>query len=488
MSNPPSKIAESDADRTAIVPGMLVLNRYVAGEPFGFGGTAMVWRGHTRDTQQPVALKIPHRRKRTPTHNEERLRREAQLLKRIQSPYVMGIHDFGHLSDGRPVAVFEYMEGSTLRTLLREHDTLDPTDALMLIRELMLGLRDVHACGVVHRDIKPDNIMIERFEPGREVRVKLFDFGIAKLLSEQLNGVTQQTDPEVAELFTPLTAAEMTVGTPEYMAPEQISASDLGGFTDIYAAGIVLHEILFGVVPYTGKTFFEIAHRHLEGILPPLPAHLPQSLQELIWRALACDIYHRYSNAEAMIGDIDKALDALASGITSTPQPQTDPIHDDEQAPWAVATTQPKPPPEMVQAVAYGSLGSNPDHASPPYTPQAEPDSPPWAVLDRLEVDTVHKSTQVHWMPWAVAWDDPWHASVKRSWNAAHNSPPAPTPPRSRPRRPQAVELDTILEAIEHQIAGADEFPNDGIHDISSGEEFESDGIHDISIDDHQLG
>ena len=460
-----------DPDRSIIVPGALVLDRYVAEEPFGFGGTAMVWRGHVRGTERQVAIKVPHRRKRTPTQNEERLRREAQLLTRIASPYVMGIHDFGDLEDGRPVAVFEYMDGVTLRALMREQGALELPDALRLTRELMMGLRDVHRCGVVHRDIKPDNIMIEGFTAGVEARVKLFDFGIAKLITDHIDGVTTQDDPEVAGLFVPLTAAEMTVGTPEYMAPEQISASDLGGFTDIYAAGIVLHEVLFGVVPYTGKTFFEIAHRHLEGILPPLPAELPQRVQDLIWRALACDVFHRYSTADAMIHDIDAALDEL-EGVLNLSD-----LSEDEMAPWALADDDDLDEgrddlPDIMQAAAYGERAPTP---APAPIPWSEPEPPPPVLAQLDSVGDGQRATLQHWMPWAAGRGDPWQTFI--------------TPPRREPSA-GAICLDDVIQGYEPPIS--EEFPNDGIHDILGVDDHEdfdhfsldaSDGIHDLSLD-----
>jgi serine/threonine protein kinase len=135
--------------------------------------------------------------------------------------------------------------------------------------------------------------------------LKLFDFGIAKVISGK---ATHQHEPEIAELLVPLTSAEMTVGTPEYMAPEQISATNVGFHTDIYAVGIVMYEMLFGEVPYTGRNFFEIAHKHLAGVLPPLPADLPDTIHQLIWRSLACRTEERYASAEEMLRAVEAAM------------------------------------------------------------------------------------------------------------------------------------------------------------------------------------
>ena len=294
---------QADEADSAVGPGSVVLERYVLQKPIGFGGTASVWLGTTQDTGDVVAVKIQNPGKNVGAHRSERLEREYQLLTLIDSPYVMKCHDYGQLADGRAILVFEYMRGDSLREVLESHETLSLGEALELTAQLLFALRDSHALGIVHRDLKPDNIMIlDDVVDG--VRVKLFDYGIAKMLGEDGGMVSGRNDPELAELLIPLTAVDMTVGTPEYMAPEQISATDLGRFTDVYSVGIVFYEMLFGEVPYTGKSFFEIAHRHLAGILPPLPADLPEEVQQLIWRALACNKLDRYEDVDAMLVDV----------------------------------------------------------------------------------------------------------------------------------------------------------------------------------------
>jgi serine/threonine protein kinase len=187
---------------------------------------------------------------------------------------------------------------------MEERDTFDLCDALDLTSQLLRALLDVHSQGIVHRDIKPDNIMILSNPHGRR-HLKLFDFGIAKVLSDK---TANPHEPEIAELLIPLTSAEMTVGTPEYMAPEQISATNVGFHTDIYATGIVMYEMLFGEVPYTGRNFFEIAHKHLAGVLPPLPADLPDVIHQLIWRSLACRTEERFSSADEMLRAVEAAM------------------------------------------------------------------------------------------------------------------------------------------------------------------------------------
>ncbi len=300
-------------------PGVQLLHNYELMRPCGFGGTASVWLAkvigpphaidpaHGASAQQRVAIKIQNHGPRIGAYRSERLEREFHLLEILESPHIVRALDFGYIPDGRAALVFEYLPGRTLREALEEYGVVALKDALSITQQLLLALRTAHTLGIVHRDIKPDNIMLVDTEETQNLHVKLFDFGISKVLGDKLQ-ISCTEDPELAGLLTPLTAAEMTVGTPEYMAPEQISATNLGGFTDVYAVGIALHEMLFGEVPYTGDTFFEIAHRHLAGILPPLPADLPPLVHHIVWKSLACNLQDRYAHAEEMLVDIQRAL------------------------------------------------------------------------------------------------------------------------------------------------------------------------------------
>ncbi len=290
-----------------VAPGARVFDRYELIDLLGMGGTANVWRGQVLGTSHQVAVKIQNQGPSTGALRSERLEREYQLLSLICSPYVVAVNDCGVLPDGRIAVVFECMRGSTLREVMEAQDTFELVESLEITSQLLRALVDVQAQGIVHRDIKPDNIMILS-DPSGPRRVKLFDFGIAKVTSEDARIVSGLGGSEIAELLMPLTSAEMTVGTPEYMAPEQISGTCVGMYTDVYAVGIVLFEMLFGEVPYTGRNFFEIAHKHLAGLLPPLDADLPLIVQELIWRALSCLIDDRYESAEVMLRAVEEAL------------------------------------------------------------------------------------------------------------------------------------------------------------------------------------
>jgi serine/threonine protein kinase len=298
----------SQSDVLGARPGEVVLDRYELFEPCGFGGTASVWRAWVLGSEHEVAVKVQTLGPRTGAHRPERLEREYQILQQIQSPHVVSVCDFGYLPDGRAVLVFEFLNGQTLGDLLEERPSLPLMESLQIAAQLLRALASVHAVGVVHRDVKPENIMLLRHPNGGPRRLKLFDFGIAKITQRSGELAKAYEGDELASLFRSLTSAEMTVGTPEYMAPEQISATDLGPFTDVYAVGIVLHEMMFGEVPYSGETFFEIAHRHLSGVLPPLPADLPEVIHGLLWKALARRHQDRYRDAEEMLAAVESAM------------------------------------------------------------------------------------------------------------------------------------------------------------------------------------
>lgn len=363
MNRGPSFHSNAPSKPFKVAPGTRVLGRYRLESVCGMGGTASVWRARLEGTQHLVAIKIQNNISGNGAQRAERLEREFQFLTLVRSPQIVSVSDYGVLPDGRAALVFEYMRGQTLREWLEEEDTFGMRSALEVTRQLLQALKVVHEHGIVHRDIKPDNIMITHAQAGH-FEMKLFDFGIAKFFEDAPGVFNEMGDGEIAELLMPLTSAEMTVGTPEYMAPEQISATHLGPYTDVYAVGIVMYEMLFGEVPYTGRNFFEVAHKHLNGILPPLPAELPDQVHRLIWRALASRTEDRYPNTEAMLADIDHALAALDHNGHTQPETTREVdafLADEQMATWTLMDDQTpmapmNEPPRQARDVAASSV------------------------------------------------------------------------------------------------------------------------------------
>jgi serine/threonine protein kinase len=209
----------------------------------GQGGTAVVYEAlHTRLNVR-VAVKVlaagsPHE-----AEGRERLLREAELYARLSDPRFPRVYDVDELPDGTPFVVMEFIEGKTLAEVLM-FGPLELELVYVIAREILEALIEIHQVGIVHRDIKPSNILLEGAE-GEEMRVRLVDFGIAKSV---LKG---PSDSQLTQQGTML-------GTPHYMAPEQITAQELDERVDIYAVGVVLYELLSGRMPFDGPTVGEV--------------------------------------------------------------------------------------------------------------------------------------------------------------------------------------------------------------------------------------
>src|SRR5689334_8200978 len=216
-----------------------------------------------------------------------RFHREAANASRINHPNVAAIYDFGETSDGLLYLAMEFVEGESLRTMLMREPRLDVLRSAKLIRQAADALAAAHHLGIVHRDLKPDNIMVTRNLDGTDL-VKVVDFGIAKTVDE---GSGSQT----------LTTAGVSIGTPEYMSPEQLAGEKLDARTDVYSLAVVLFNILSGTLPYPRLTSRETLvkrltsqPRRLRDVAPDID--WPADLQRALDRALAPYIEDRYSN------------------------------------------------------------------------------------------------------------------------------------------------------------------------------------------------
>jgi serine/threonine-protein kinase len=234
-----------------------ILHGYRLEQVLGTGSLAKVYRARHQVLDRQYAVKILHGNASESLRSQERLRREAVALGRLQHPNIVSITDFGATDDGRPFLTMELLEGVTLKDVLKQ-GKVEPNRAGQLARQIAEALSAAHAAGVVHRDLKPANVMIVN-DRGREV-VKILDFGIARLIQ-----------PE----GTKLTASDMLLGTPRYMAPEQIEgASNVGPPADLYSLGVVLYAMLSGGPPFVGTTL-EVVRRQREERPKPLDTGTP---------------------------------------------------------------------------------------------------------------------------------------------------------------------------------------------------------------------
>jgi serine/threonine protein kinase len=234
----------------------VVGDRYVLGEVIGRGGMADVYRAEDRVLRRPVAVKVMREVAADP-RERARFAGEARTLARLSHPGLVPVLDAG-TSQERPYLVMELVEGPSLAECCRGV-ALDPPRVAAIGAELATALAYVHACGVVHRDIKPSNVLLDRSD-----RVRLTDFGIARLLSDDASGYT---------------ATGTTIGTAAYLAPEQVRGERVGAAADVYALGLVLLEALTGERAYRGSPT-EAALARLS-TPPPMPRSLPEE-----WRVL----------------------------------------------------------------------------------------------------------------------------------------------------------------------------------------------------------
>jgi eukaryotic-like serine/threonine-protein kinase len=279
--------------------GCALDGRYELHELIGEGTFGRVYRGYDRRLAREVAIKVIKPWWAEDPEWADSFGREAQLLARISDPGIVQIYDVGHADEGL-YYVTELVDGESLGRRLRRVRRLSVSEACAIAEQLCRALEHAHAEQIVHRDIKPANVLLSR-----RGEVKVGDLGIARLA----DGGT--TDGATATI----------VGTPRYMAPEQASGQPVTPATDVYSAGIVLYEMLAGEPPFGGDSAVEIALRHVQQPVPPLPAGTPQSVGQIVERALAKEAGDRYQSAAAMAEDLAYARRLGERPAPSAPRP-----------------------------------------------------------------------------------------------------------------------------------------------------------------------
>jgi eukaryotic-like serine/threonine-protein kinase len=273
----------------------LLGDRYELGELLGRGGMAEVRKGRDRRLGRTVAIKMLRTDLATDPTFQVRFRREAQSAAMLNHPSIVAVYDTGEdqLNGARvPYIVMEYVEGKTLRQILQEQQRITTERSLEIISGVLEALDYSHRAGIVHRDIKPGNVMIT---PTGDVKV--MDFGIARALSDVGATVTQ-------------TAA--VVGTAQYLSPEQARGETADARSDLYSTGCVLFELLTGRPPFLGDSLVSVAVSHVrENPTPPsqLDPSIPPQVDAIVMKALAKDRLERYQSATEMRADVQRALD-----------------------------------------------------------------------------------------------------------------------------------------------------------------------------------
>jgi serine/threonine-protein kinase len=267
--------------------GALFDGRYTVVRKLGAGGMANVYLAEDQELGRRVAIKILNERHANDDQFVERFRREAKNAAALSHPNIVSIYDRGE-AEGTYYIAMEYIDGRSLKELIVTRGPAPLTVAVEYARQILSALRFAHRHGIVHRDIKPHNVLVDA-----EGRVKVTDFGIARA------GTSQMTE------------AGSIVGTAQYLSPEQARGTSVDQRSDLYSLGIVLYELLTGAVPFNGDTPVEIAMKHLSSVPEPPSvrrSEIPRDLDLIVMRALAKDPEDRYQSADEMDADLERFL------------------------------------------------------------------------------------------------------------------------------------------------------------------------------------
>ncbi len=317
--------------------GRIVGDRYEVGEVIGRGGMAEVHRGRDVRLGREVAIKLLRQDFARDPSFQARFRREAQSAASLSSPSIVAVYDTGEGEvDGirTPYIVMEYVEGRTLRDMLAAEGRLLPQRALEITAAICGALEQAHAAGIVHRDIKPGNVMLT---PSGQVKV--MDFGIARALTSSTATMTQ-------------TAA--VVGTAHYLSPEQARGEHVDARSDIYSTGCLLYELLTGAPPFTGESAVAVAYQHVrEDPVPPssVEPDVPPSADAIVLVAMAKNPVNRYASAAEMRADIERAL--AGRPVHATPVQRAD---EAAAASFPPTTVLLREPPAQRRGAAYALL------------------------------------------------------------------------------------------------------------------------------------
>ncbi len=310
--------APLSSDVEQLPPGRIVASRYVVASIVGEGASGIVYLARDEQTHERVALKVIHRSLCHDPLFSRRFSREASILKQLEGNHIVRLLDVTE-DDGLPVLVLEYVDGLSLESALRDQKP-SIEDAVEIALQICAALGAAHAGGFVHRDLKPANVIIQgelgkahpstlggsartsrATPPNPPPMVWVVDFGLGKALHRDPSG-------------TSLTESNMILGTPEYMSPEQVRGEDIDHRCDIYAAGVILFEMLVGRAPFGGKTPIAAMTAHITEPIPSPRAEsperaIPPALEAVVQRALAKSPDERYETARAFAEALSAARD-----------------------------------------------------------------------------------------------------------------------------------------------------------------------------------
>src|SRR3954463_5249270 len=331
--------------------GAPLSDRYRLEARIGAGGMSTVYRAQDTVLERPVAIKLMNREGAADSAQLERFKREARAVAQLSHPHIVTVIDYGE-DENRPYIVLEYVGGETLKQRIRRCGRLPVAEAGGYAVEIARALGCAHAHHIVHRDVKPQNVLIDE-----EGTAKVTDFGIARTLDEE-----------------GLTAEGRVLGTTDYVSPEQALGHAVTGQSDLYSLGIVLFEMLTGDVPFHGDNQVAVAMKHVREEIPDVQALRPEvssALAAVVDRATAKDLDRRYADDQELIADLEDvlAIETSRSGQATgeaTAVLRTLPPRTRRRLPWlAPHKVAPRPPP----AASRGSrrtISRSRSRSSPP--------------------------------------------------------------------------------------------------------------------------
>ncbi len=285
----------------------LLDGRYLVQAKIASGGTSTVYRGLDTRLDRPVALKVMDSRYAGDEQFLTRFQLEARTVARLKNPGLVAVYDQG-LDARHPFLVMELIEGGTLRELLSERGPMPPHAVVAVLRPVLGGLAAAHLAGLVHRDVKPENVLISD-----DGDVKIADFGLVRAVAA-----------------AGITSASVILGTAAYLSPEQVRNGSSSPRSDVYSVGILTYELLTGRTPFTGDSALSIAYQRLDTDVPRASAAIdgvPPQFDELVARATARDPADRYADAIEMAADIDAIADELDLPDFRVPAPRNSAQH-----------------------------------------------------------------------------------------------------------------------------------------------------------------
>jgi serine/threonine-protein kinase len=287
--------------------GALLDGRYRVQSRIASGGTSTVYRGLDVRLDRPVAVKVMDARYAGDDQFLTRFQLEARTVARLKNPGLVAVYDQG--LDGRhPFLVMELVEGGTLRELLAERGPMPPHAVAAVLRPVLGGLAAAHRAGLVHRDVKPENVLISD-----DGEVKIADFGLVRAVAA-----------------AGITSTSVILGTAAYLSPEQVRDGNAGPRSDVYSSGILTYELLTGRAPFTGDSALSVAYRRLDADVPPPSAAIdgvPAQFDEFVLRATARNPGDRYADAVEMGAELEAVAEELTLPAFRVPAPRNSAQH-----------------------------------------------------------------------------------------------------------------------------------------------------------------